>query len=171
MGNAALNNQPSPLQRFLKEIAAFAPPFRILFKFLGVVFVSMLFGVAPEDGLGSTLYGNTSLEAFFPFITAVPALLGFLVAIRWRDRESVWVWIPGMLWFAAGVYETGWQLGAAPSTHISVAIANLFGPRDKCAQSECIYELFFTAPLMCSIAYSLTAWVTLRFRASNNPSN
>jgi hypothetical protein len=168
MGNDDVKGRHDPIQRFLKELAVFPTLIKVLFKFAGVVLVSMVFGFALEAGLGSTLYGNTVLEAFFPFMTAIAALLGFLVAIRWRDREAVWVWIPGVLWFAVGVYETGWRSGAAPSTQVSVAIANLFGSRDRCAESECLYELFHTAPLMCSIAYSLTAWLTLKFRTSNN---
>jgi|ERR1700730_9772075 len=150
-------------QKFLKQFADFPPFLRIIIKFGGVVLVSMVFGVFPEIGLGSSLYGNTVLEAIFPFVTATAGLLGFLVASRWHDRESVWVWVPGVIWFAMGFYETGWQLGAAPSTHISVAIANLFGSKDKCAESECLYELVMTAPLMCSIAYSFTAWLTQKF--------
>jgi hypothetical protein len=130
-----------------------------------VVLVSMMFGFFPETQLGSSLYGNTVLQAIFPFMTVSAGLLGFLLASKWHDRDSVWVWIPGVLWFAMGVYETGWQMGAAPSNHISGAVANLFGPRNKCAESECLYELLVTAPLMCSIAYSLIAWLTLRFAA------
>lgn len=150
-------------QRFLKEFADSPPLLRIIIKFAGVVLVSLAFGIFPEIGLGSSLYGNTVLEAIFPFVTATAGLLGFLVASRWQDRESVWVWVPGVIWFAMGFYETGWLSGAAPSTHISVAIANLFGSWDKCAESECLYKLLVTAPLMCSVAYSLTAWLTLKF--------
>jgi hypothetical protein len=73
-----------------------------------------------------------------------------------------------MLWFAMGVYETGWQLGAAPSTHNSVAIANLSERGDKSVESECIDGLLYTAPLMRSIACSLTAWLTLKFRSPQN---
>lgn len=156
----------SEQQKLLNRFAVFPSLVRILLKFGGVVLISMTFGFFPESGLGSSLYRNTIFEAIFPFITAIAGLLGFLAASKWRDREAMWVWIPGVLWFAMGVYETGWQLGASPSTHISVAIANLFGPGDKCAQSECIYELFYTAPMMCSIACSLTAWVTLKLSPS-----
>jgi hypothetical protein len=107
MGNVNVMAWLDPFQRFLKELSNFPPSIRILIKFVGVVVVSMVFGLAPEAGLGSTLYGKTALGAFFPFITAVAAIPGFLVALRWRDLESVWVRIPGLLWFAIGVYETG----------------------------------------------------------------
>jgi hypothetical protein len=152
-------------QKFLERLADFPAFLRIAIKFGGVVLVSMMFGFFPEAGLGSSLYGNTVLEAVFPFMTVSAGLLGFLVATRWHDRDSVWVWIPGVLWFAMGVYETGWQMGGAASTHISIALANLFGPRNKCAESECIYEMLATAPLMCSTTYSFITWLTLKFAA------
>ena len=162
--DSGVKTRVSEPQKFLKQFADFPPFLRIAIKFGGVVLVSMAFGFFPEAQLGSLLYGKTVIEAVFPFMTASAGLLGFLVASRWHDRESVWVWVPGVIWFAMGIYETGWLSGAALSTHISVAIANLFGSRDKCAESECIYELLVTAPLMCSMAYSFTVWLTLKFR-------
>jgi hypothetical protein len=157
------NRMPNQ-KKFLEQLADFPAFLRIAIKFGGVVLVSMMFGFFPEAELGSSLYGNTGLQAISPFTTVCAGLLGFMVASRWHDRDSVWVWIPGVLWFAMGVYETGWQMGAAPSNYISVAVANLFGPRNKCAESECLYELLVTAPLMCSIIYSFVTWLTLKFR-------
>src|SRR4029077_20565458 len=121
-------------KKFLEQLADFPAFLRIVIKFAGVVLISMVFGFFPEAGLGPSLYGNTMFEAVFPFMTGTATLLGFIVARAWRDRESIWVWIPGVLWFAMGAYDAGWRSGAAPSTQVSVAFANLFGPRDKCAE-------------------------------------
>jgi hypothetical protein len=158
--------RPDPIRRFLKEFASLPPAIRILFKFGGVALVSMVFGFAPEEGLGSTLYGNTVLGALSPFVAVVAAILGLLVALRLHDRESVWVWVPGVIWFALGAYDVGWPASASLSSNFSSAVATLFEGRDKCAESECLYELFYTTPLVCSITYSLAAWVTLKFSVS-----
>jgi hypothetical protein len=52
MPESGSKGRPALVKRFLKEFDAFALPARVLFKLLGVVLISMLFGIALEAGLG-----------------------------------------------------------------------------------------------------------------------
>ncbi len=132
-----------------------------LLHFVSVVVVSMSLGFIPEGTIGN-LYHGTPAEPFFPFMTAIAALLGLAVAHFRRDTRAVWTWIPGLLWFALGAYDlsSGGAGQWVGSTRAKYLFENLL--TDRCADTECLYELFVTAPLVTSAAYALTSWITLQ---------
>lgn len=138
------------------------PP-RTVAHFVAAVVISMTIGILPEAFIGGPLYGHTWLVPFSPFMCAAAALLGFLAARKLRDRAAIWVWVPGVLWFSWAVFQL---VHEGPLPHAVFVFNNLMGPTDKCADSECLYELFYTMPLTCSIAYSVASWLTLRIQAT-----
>jgi hypothetical protein len=139
----------------------------------GAVLVSSIVGFFPE-GFASQWYQNTPLQAFVPCMSTVAILLGILVArsSSLTDKRARWAWIPGLLWFGFGVHDmlfvggvlqTGEWVGATP---FRILLDNLLGP--KCADTECLYELMYTMPLVVSTAYSLASWITLRLREASS---
>ncbi len=142
-------------------------PIIVVLHFVGATLISMVVGFIPEATLGQWIFSHVthSLEPFSPFVAAIAAVLGFLVARSWHDRRAVWAWIPGLLWFALGIHsmllvngivQSGQWVGSSPSRFL---FDNLLS--DKCGDTECLNELFFTTPLVCSVAYSLASGATL----------
>jgi hypothetical protein len=129
--------------------------------FVCVTIASMVIGFIPEAKLGGVFY-NTYVGVFSPFLLVPAAALGYAVA-RWlKLREAVWAWIPAVIWFGAGAYEVASGLHVGHHSTLTNLFDNLLAPTDKCAGSECVYELIYTTPLACSVAYSLVSWLTLR---------
>jgi hypothetical protein len=52
-------------------------------------------------------------------------------------------------------------MGPPPAStgRMGLIIDNLLSPTDKCASSECLYELMFTTPPVCAIVYWAGAFV------------
>lgn len=86
-----------------------------------------------------------------PIIAAI--LLALAISLKFGSCQTgVWVWAAGIVNFAIFLHD--WT--RLPYTWASVW-NNFFGR--GCSDSECLYELFATAPLYTSITYSITAWI------------
>ena len=141
----------------------------VVSHFAGAVIASVAIGFFPEGAFNKVLY-NTWLDVFVPFMTVTAAALGFVVARKWNDRRAIWTWIPGLIWFGLAAFDlANGRKDTWPHSTLPMLFDNLLGPTDRCAGSECVYELFCTAPLFCSIAYSIASWITLRARSTVAP--
>jgi hypothetical protein len=133
----------------------------LVFHFLLASVGGMFLGFIPEAFV-SRLYYNTGLEPFSPMIAISAFLLGYFVSFRLLGGQAAsWTWIIGLLWLSCAVRElaTGWDASWSPEkTRLGYIAANLFGYSNKCSGTECLYELFFTAPFVASIAYALGAF-------------
>jgi len=97
---------------------------------------------------------------------AVGFVLGFFPNRTLLRRESSWVWVPGLLWLAAGIwssvryYDPRWSQGCSVTQDVLNAFIVM---GDKCEGGESgLAGLFFTMPAFSSIAYSLGALIALR---------
>ncbi|HEX4076198.1 MAG TPA: hypothetical protein VHX49_12430 [Candidatus Acidoferrales bacterium] len=135
----------------LQRLAMF--PIGVVLHFAGVVLVSSV-GAILDGLLGLWLYRGIPLGPVAPIATIFAAVLGFLVSRSWRDKRAIWVWVPALLWFSASLHEMS---GAPFRTWFENLLTN------NCADTECFYEVIFTAPLIWSVAYSLASWITLKF--------
>jgi hypothetical protein len=141
-----------------------------------VVFISFTVGFFPEAFVGGW-YQNSPLQAFVPCMSTVAILLGIFVArsSSLADKRACWAWIPGLLWFGFGVHDmlfagngvlqTGAWVGSTPFRSL---LDNLFGGTSKCGDTECLYELTYTMPLVVCTAYSLASWITLKVRGASS---
>ena len=148
----------------------------VVCHFAAACLVSIVVGFVPEGMIGERLYAGTVLQPFFPFIACVAALLGFLVARFWPDGRAHWAWIPGLLWFAFGIYFDvlaggGWRTASwgHQTPPFRYVLDNLLTSR--CGDTECLYELLYTAPFVSSITYSLASWMTLKFTRASGKRN
>ncbi len=143
----------------------FVWPLSWVAHYLIAVAGGMIIGFLPE-ALMSRLYYNTGLEPYSPMIATTAFLLGYFVAGRVSDgRAATFVWIIGAAWMTFGIYDVtrGWSTTWSPEgTRWGYVLANMFGPTRTCSGSECMYELFFTTPLVASITYSVGAYLRQR---------
>jgi hypothetical protein len=79
----------------------------------------------------------------------VGAVLGFLVphSLDRYGRSSRWVWLVPLLFVMQGVY----QFGTGFLMHLV-----------QSGDTEGVYMLLYSAPLACSLGYSVTAWLAPR---------
>ena len=146
--------------RFLDAKGLFVP--RVCLHFIVPLMASSALGFLPEATLGQ-LYHGTAIEPFSPFMAGSAALLGVFVARKLLDRAALWSWIPGLLVFCFGALELmRWW---SPSWDYSpkrwrYAVRNLL--TSNCGSTECLDELFYTMPFVCSIAYSVASYYVLR---------
>lgn len=96
------------------------------------------------------------LDAWFGPAVWGPALaLGFLLRRRFHQREACLVWLVGLAWLLSGLhsvksFDHAW----------SRVRADLFPAKDAdCSGTECLYVLVYTMPAICSLAYSIGAYL------------
>jgi hypothetical protein len=154
LGNVQVNSQP------WRTIAFFGA---VIAHFALSAITAIIIGL-PIEARFSSFYKNSWIEPLSPCTAVVAGLLGFLVARWWGDRRAFWVWVAGLVWFVFGLHESysGWSPAWFHETRAQYTFDTLLGPGTRCSGSECLGELIFTAPLVCSVAYSVCAWVTLR---------
>jgi hypothetical protein len=125
---------------------------------------AMLIGFLPEV-LISPLYHTTSLEPYTPAIAICALLLGYLASPRILNGDgATLVWLLGTLWLFVGAYEltSGWSVNGHPvNAGWGPALDGLFST-DRCSDSECLYEFFFTTPFVASVMYSIGALLRKR---------
>lgn len=106
--------------------------------------------------------GHAALIREYVLSSTVAALLGFLIYKKWRPQSARWIWIAGLLWFAAkafarapgalAAHQPGFGTGAACNQEISAL--------------GCVTWLIFIVPAIRTCAYSAAAWLASSFGAS-----
>jgi len=137
---------------------------RVTFHFIVFLPIAFVTGLALEATAGNSLYGGTYVEPFAPFAMSVSAMLAIFTTRKLFDDAAVWVWIPGTLLFIVGVVELvrGWSSAWDKSgSALRYAALHLLTP--NCGSTECLEQLLFTAPFVCSISYSVASFVTFRY--------
>ena len=103
-----------------------------------------------------------------PVLWGPGLILGLLVNRFALKSAACWVWVAGMVWIACGLFTSLYTYHAR--------FAGICSPLDSIRYGFLSYGssycgdhknlMFFTVPTFNSIAYSLGAWVALRFGAS-----
>ena len=96
------------------------------------------------------------IDAWYGPVVWGPALvLGFLLRRRLHQREACFVWLVGLSWLIAGLHS----VRSFDHTWSRVRI-DLFPTKDaECSITECLYVLGYTWPSICSLAYSIGAYL------------
>jgi hypothetical protein len=122
--------------------------------------IALLLGVLPDAALYN-FYVRAHFGAFQPFTFVASAALGYVVTRFLRLREAVWAWLPALVWFGVGVWDlANGNRWAWPHLLPAVILDNLLS--SKCGDSECLYELFYAAPLFFAVPYSIAALITFK---------
>jgi hypothetical protein len=105
-----------------------------------------------------------------PVLSGPGLILGLLVNRFALKSTACWVWLAGMVWIACGIFA--WLHGyharfsgiCSPLDSIKGGFFSLASNYAYCGGGENVFR--FTVPTFSSIAYSLGAWVALRFGPS-----
>jgi len=87
---------------------------------------------------------------------AVAFVLGLFSNRAWKTNSALWVWLFPTMILVWNVFL--WK-SYTNRSNLADAWANFFG--SDCGGSECLYELFVTAPFYTSVAFSL-GWIAMR---------
>ncbi len=126
----------------------------VIVHFVASVSLSIVIGFYPESKL-AVLYSDSSLATLTPVMLLIAGLLGFLSARFIGHRAVTKTWIVGLVWLSLGflTLASEWNPAWDPKSRSHYVLGQLFG--SGCGSSECIEELIFTTPFLCSIAYSV----------------
>jgi hypothetical protein len=138
--------------------------------------VTVILGVILAGELGHALKLSSQNRwvdvPYSPVIWGTALICAYLLNVRFQSRASMWVWTFGLTWFVillADVlrfHDPRWCQGCS----LARDIWNTYFAWDyrKCADSNCLGEVFGTTPLVNSIAYSLGAWLAMRSKSENS---
>jgi hypothetical protein len=100
-----------------------------------------------------------------PWLWGPGFILGLLVNRIALRRTACWVWLAGIAWMAIGISATLYSYHArfagicSPLDHVTSSFFSLVG--NYCGGGENVMP--FTLPTFSAVAYSLGAWISLRF--------
>jgi FtsH-binding integral membrane protein len=129
---------------------------------LHVILLGFAFGIGfLLEALFSRYYQGSHIAAFSPCIAVTAFVIAYFANRRRRDRSPLLFAVAGVLWLAFAVWGEGraWDPTWAHESKSNYLVHMFFGTPEQCSASECIGELFFTAPCMAAVAYSIGAAV------------
>lgn len=138
-----------------------------------VVFVALLLAVLlfrNSVGINSILNAGGVLN---PMLWGPGLIFGLLVNRFALRRTACWVWLAGMVWIAYGIlaalysYHVRFSGVCSPLENVKSGFFSFVS--NYCGGGEKVMR--FTLPTLSAIAYSLGAWITLRFVRSAEPSS
>ncbi len=120
---------------------------------------AMVIGFACDMLLDRFYYGSPFRQLALCSILA-GGIAGYYVTRLRQQRSSVFVWIPGLVWFLYTALSLAkmWNPAWAPSSRIAYVWDSLFGP--SCTSQECVYTIP-TDVFLGSLAYSIAARLAL----------
>jgi hypothetical protein len=133
-----------------------------------VVGLSVVILFKNSGGINSVLNAGGAAN---PVLWGPGLILGLLVNRFALKSTACWVWLAGMFWIACGLFASLYTHHARFAGICSPldSIRNGFFSYSSYGSSYCGDHrnlMLFTVPTFNSIAYSLGAWVALRFGAS-----
>ena len=131
--------------------------------------LGLVLGIGAGAVGAAVIWGEASRSVqhsveFLPFVVSNVLLAAFATP-RWFSRSAPWVGILGFASLFLGWQELWrtWSPTWSHQTRSDYVLSQLFGVRGSCGESECLYMLLFTLPFVCLTAYSIAAFITLRF--------
>jgi len=147
-------------------------PVRVFAHYVVAAVSGMTIGLVLEGTVGR-VYARTIFEPYVPCIAITAFVFGLLVSYRIdRVHLASWTWTIGLLWFLTAIRELthGWDpRWAHTRTAWGYAKSQLIPSYHSCADSECLYYLFYTVPLVASVAYSLGGFARKHFLLTERP--
>ena len=139
-----------PLRGAVRAIARYLA--EVVIATAGAIMTGGLVAVAVDRGLSQRAWYHILADPLWLGPVLAAGVFGYVTTSKFGYRKaSIFVWVIGVLNFglllqdsSAYIRRNGWD------HHVW---ARYFG-RD-CGDSECLYQLFATAPLYTSVAYSL----------------
>jgi hypothetical protein len=105
---------------------------------------------------------------YSPLIWGTAFVCAYFLNQRLESRAATWVWIVGIAWFLVVLSDQlrfhRPELCGGCSLFQDTWNTYFAWDYRKCADSECLGQVFATTPLLNSLAYSIGAWVGLRSR-------
>jgi len=123
-----------------------------------VFLTSMLFGVILGELLGAELGDRIFARPIYPGEIVCGFLAGLVLNRRSQSKSAAWVWIP-----TATLLST-YFLPSERTDGFASTAAYLFGPH--CG--DCFEQVVMVSPFYASVAYSIGAWVALRWPANSS---
>lgn len=126
---------------------------------LVVALVALVVGFA-LDMVVDKYYYSTPLRDLALCSIFMGGLAGYLITGSLRQRASVFVWVPGLVWllYTALSLARMWNPAWAPTSRIGYVWNSLVGP--GCGSQECIYTIA-TDLFLSFTAYSIAARLAL----------
>ena len=128
---------------------------RAVFEMILLPYASTLVFVLTGLVLAAVLPNSSPIERLLgPPIFGLPILIGALSGYYINRRRFCWTAI--LAWIIpASFFLLAYKDLTQPQNTSPQPWSNLFGV--DCGASECLYELLATTPLICSVAYGVTA--------------
>jgi len=136
--------------------------------FLDAVLIFAIYSISSALPIQGPNFGT----AYNP-LAWIPALItGFLVNRKTMNRSACLVGILGVIVLFAlmqldvsGLSQSEYYVKLTGGHYWRYEFQQMLSPSDRaCGSSECLGKLFFTVPVVVSVAYSLGAWVGLKYR-------
>ncbi len=150
---------------------------------LGVVIASLILGwifsTPVEHGLERVFSISPSSPwldvPYDPLIWGSSLVAGGLINLWLRSRSASWMWTVGVFWLLVGMtdefrfHDPRWCGGCS----LGQDVWNQYfaWDKNKCSNQECLGQLLFTTPLLCSIAYSVAGTLARRWHRSSAESD
>jgi len=131
-----------------------------------IVSVGSTIVIALAENVLSAMPNNDFAAECLVFVIGIGA--GFFVNRAAFTRVACWVWLPGLIWLAFGLwdsvrhYDPRWSQGCSATEYVINSFFVLDSSRCSGAEGPTLSGLFFTLPAYSSVAYSVGAWIALR---------
>ena len=138
-----------------------AIPIHVVLMYLAFCFgivLSLSFSVfLPQTRGGNLLFRHMLGEPFWIPEIVAGLVIGWFSYRRWPAKSAFWTWlIPAVF---LGVSAASWQVHSS----LYDSTWNTFFAFD-CGNSECLYQLLFTAPLYTGFGYAVGAYLARKVR-------
>lgn len=102
-------------------------------------------------------------EPLLPAVLLAGAVVGYFMNRKEKDRSAYFIWVVPLIFVGYEILDNSRSFSQswAHQSFPRFIWDNFFG--QECGGSECLDELFFTAPLFAATGYSVAAYFAPRF--------